>query len=279
MRVLCLMLSAALALVVSTPAAGQTNRGEYLVNAVMACDGCHTPRGPNGYDMSRRFSGGSQIFDEPGFLVRGSNISQDMDTGIGTWSVADIKKLLTDGIRPNGVPVAHIMPFPFYKILTPADLDAVARYVKSIPAVRNEVPTPVYKQHSETPVIPGAERPLTSAPDAVKRGFYLATIAHCMECHARMSSGNYDFGSGLGRGGHVMKGPFGTVTVKNISSSKTSGIGAWTDDEIKRALIQGVDREGKTFKPPMQRHFFYAKMTPTDLNDLVAYVRTIPPAD
>src|SRR5689334_13558314 len=113
----------------SGPSGAQTNRGEYLVNAVMACDGCHTPRGPAGFDMNRRFSGGSQVWDEPAFLVRGSNISQDRETGIGTWSVEDIKKLLVDGVRKNGVPVASLMPYHFYKILTPSDLDAVARYV------------------------------------------------------------------------------------------------------------------------------------------------------
>ena len=36
-------------------------RGSYLVNAVMACDGCHTPRPGGVFDMTRRFSGGSQV--------------------------------------------------------------------------------------------------------------------------------------------------------------------------------------------------------------------------
>ena len=45
------------------------------------------------------------------------------------------KKLLIEGVRPNGVPVAHQMPYPFYKILTPGDLEAVAAYVKSVPAM------------------------------------------------------------------------------------------------------------------------------------------------
>ena len=61
-------------------------RGSYLVNAVMACDGCHTPRGAAGLDMSRRFSGGSQVWDEPEYLVRGSNITPDRETGIGGWT-------------------------------------------------------------------------------------------------------------------------------------------------------------------------------------------------
>src|SRR5262245_6531124 len=79
-------------------------RGAYLVDAIMGCDGCHTPRGPNmtGFDMSRRFSGGFQVWDEPEYLVRGSNISSDKETGIGSWSVDDIKRLLTEGMRPSG---------------------------------------------------------------------------------------------------------------------------------------------------------------------------------
>ena len=39
--------------------------GAYLVNAVMACDGCHTPRGPGGFLLEKRFSGGSQTFAAP----------------------------------------------------------------------------------------------------------------------------------------------------------------------------------------------------------------------
>src|SRR5262245_39591283 len=81
-------------------------RGSYLVNAVMACDGCHTPRGPGGFNMDKRFSGGSQVWDEPAYLVRGSNITPDRDTGIGAWNAADFKRLMVEGMRPNGVPVA-----------------------------------------------------------------------------------------------------------------------------------------------------------------------------
>ena len=49
-------------LALAMPAAAQPSleRGGYLVTAVMACDGCHTPRDPNGFVMEKRFSGGSQ---------------------------------------------------------------------------------------------------------------------------------------------------------------------------------------------------------------------------
>jgi mono/diheme cytochrome c family protein len=256
-------------------------RGEYLVNAVMGCDGCHTPRPGGVFNMTRRFSGGYQVWDEPAYTVRGSNITQDLETGIGSWSVADIKKLLTDGVRPSGVPVAHQMPYPFYKILTTGDLDAVATYIKSLPAVRNQVPPPVYRAVSHTVLIPDAEKSIgdTVPTDPVKRGFYLATIAHCMECHSRKPDGTQDYKTWQGKGGYIFKGPFGQVPVRNISSHKEKGIGAWTDAEIKQALTKGIDRNGRSFHLPMARHVYYSKMTAADIDAIVAWVRTIPPIE
>ena len=47
---------------------------------------------------------GSQTWDEAAYTVKGSNITPDRDTGIGSSSQADLKRLLRDGIRPSGVP-------------------------------------------------------------------------------------------------------------------------------------------------------------------------------
>src|ERR1051325_10813575 len=203
-----------------TGAAAETpvERGSYLVNAVMACDGCHTPRGPDGLNMERRFSGGSIVWDTSAYTVHGSNITQDGATGIGDWSKDDIKRLLTTGVRPNGVPVAPQMPYGFYKILTPEDAEAIAAYLKSIKPVAHEMPLPVDKAAAYPVPLPGAERSIgdTVPQDPVQRGFYLASLAHCMECHSRKPDGVQDFKNWWGMGGHEMKGPFGSVIVPNI---------------------------------------------------------------
>ena len=151
-------------------------RGDYLVNAVLGCDGCHTPRGPAGFVMEKRFSGGMQVWDEPAYWVKGSNISSDAETGIGKWSAADLKRALTEGVRPNGVPLAPQMPFAFYKILTPQDLDAVVTYVRSVAPVRNQVQPPVYKAAMHAELIPGGEKPtavlmLSRTPRSVSVSF------------------------------------------------------------------------------------------------------------
>ncbi|NJN46170.1 MAG: hypothetical protein HC808_06480 [Candidatus Competibacteraceae bacterium] len=256
-------------------------RGSYLVNAVMACDNCHTPRGPHGLLMDKRFSGGQQTWDEPTYTVKGANITQDRGTGIGMWSDDEIKRALTDGIRPDGSLLAPIMPYTFYKIMTPGDLDAVVAYLRTIEPIDNAVEPPIYKAVMPVEPVPNADRPWSesSLRDPIKRGFYLATIAHCMECHARRPDGQHDYRHWLGKGGHSMKGPFGTVTVANITSHQTAGIGTWSDDELRRALTQGVSRDGRPFMLPMARQNYFRRMTESDLNVLVIYLRTLPPLE
>jgi mono/diheme cytochrome c family protein len=250
-------------------------RGQYLVGTVMTCHNCHTPLGPNGPMFNKALSGGLR-FNEPGFDVTASNITPDKDTGIGSWSDADLKKLMLTGVRPNGVQIAVVMPTAFYQVLTPRDLDAIIAYLRSVAPVTNEVPAPIYKMALKPPAVPNAEKPMTEADlsDKLKRGFYLTTIAHCMECHTPLGPRGRDF-SRLGTGGFEFKGPWGVAVSANITSHKDKGLGGWSDEEIKRAITQGISRDGHKLKPPMG-YPYYAKMTSADLDAIVAYLRTVP---
>jgi mono/diheme cytochrome c family protein len=133
--------------------------------------------------------------------------------------------------------------------------------------------------HVEIP--PGAEKPFTEADmaDPVKRGFYLVTIGHCMECHTPFrQGGGIDVANALGKGGREFPGPWGVSKSRNITSSRTAGIGAWTDAEIKAAITEGKSRDGSPLKGPMG-YQYYARMTGDDLDAVVAYLRTVPAKD
>jgi hypothetical protein len=52
--------------------------------------------------------------DEPPFKVTASNITQDKETRIGDWTDAQIRTLLRKGARPNGTPIATVMPTGLY---------------------------------------------------------------------------------------------------------------------------------------------------------------------
>jgi len=271
-------LVALLATTAAVQAQSPAERGGYLVNTIMTCHNCHTPMGPNGPQFDRALSGGLR-FNEPPFDVTASNVTPDPETGIGKWSDADIKKALQDGARPNGTHLAEVMPTGFYKILTPDDLDGIVAYMRSLPPIKNKVPDPVYKMQIPHHVFPGAEKAMSQADlgDKVKRGFYLVTIGHCLECHTPFGppGSGVDFQNSLGKGGREFKGPWGVAVSRNITSSKDKGLGDWSDADIKRAITQGVRKDGTKLKPPMG-YPYYAKMTDGDVDAVVAYLRTLP---
>ena len=285
-RLVMITLAALAAGSASAVAQSPVERGGYLVNTIGACSNCHTPRLPppgGGPNLELRLSGGFQTFNEPFFTVKGSNLTPDRDTGLGAWSDADIKRALTEGVRPNGVPLAMVMPSSFLRVLTPRDLDAVVAYLRTLPAIRNEVQPPVYKVAMPSPPLPGAERPMTEdeLKNPVKQGFYLASLAHCMACHSRTSEDvPADFKNAWGKGGRVFKGPFGKSTAANISGHKEKGLGGWTDAEIKRALTEGTSKDGRRLKPPMIDYVAYYKTwKDSEIDALIAWMRTIPPVE
>src|SRR3982751_848366 len=198
--------TAALALAASPLfAQAPLERGKYLVEGILTCGNCHTPRGPGGVlDTTKRHAGGPQVWETAQYRVRPSNITPDKETGIGNWTAEQIKVAIRDGKRPNGEQLSPQMPYGFYKIFAPTDLDAVVAYLLAQPAVARKVEPPVYKVKRMTVDIPpGAEKPLREGDltDPVKRGFYLGTIGHCMECHTPMVEGHRDFKNSLGTGG------------------------------------------------------------------------------
>jgi mono/diheme cytochrome c family protein len=173
-----------------------------------------------------------------------------------------------------------VMPSGFYEIMTERDLNAVVAYLRTIKPVSNKVPDPIYKMPQGHPIPPGGDKPYTEAmlTDKMKKGFYLATISHCMECHTPFGERGRDFANRLGAGGAEFPGPWGVVHSRNITSSKTKGLGDWTDAEIKRAITQGISKDGTKLTGPMGFPL-YAKMTEADLDAVVAWLRTVPPKE
>ncbi len=120
----------------------QWNRGAYLVQALGHCGECHTPRNlMGGLKKGRRHAG---TVDGPdGELA--PNITPDADTGIGSWSPADLVWFLQMGLKPDGDDTQGLMSELIetgYSHLSEGDLEAIAVYIQSLPAIHNEVVPP-----------------------------------------------------------------------------------------------------------------------------------------
>ncbi|MGJ0395159.1 MAG: c-type cytochrome [Methylocystis sp.] len=263
--------------------AGDVERGRYLVEALTACDNCHTPRAAAGYDFSKRFSGGAQTFSDKTYVVRGPNISSDIETGVGAWTDEELRAAIVDGVARNYL-LAPVMPSDSYKPLTPRDLDAIIAFLRSAAPVRAPLQEPQQRRGDWAPhPAPGAATAFDegSLVDKKARGLYVASLARCMSCHSEEIDGAPDHQNRLGAGGKVFRTPAGVVVASNITSHPRKGVGAWSDDDLKRAITQGVGRDGAPLKPPMstlaKAHF--SKMSADDLAALVAWIRTIPPKE
>jgi mono/diheme cytochrome c family protein len=116
-------------------------RGEYLVRAVSHCGECHTPRTLTQATDNSRFLAGNPKGPEDAEVP---NITPDPQTGL-TWSEEEIADYLGSGNKPDGDVAGSLMAeviqgtLAGYKDLTKADRLAIARYLKSVPAVRNKI--------------------------------------------------------------------------------------------------------------------------------------------
>ena len=123
----------------SAPTSGVA-RGEYLVRAVSHCGECHTPRSVTYATDNARFLGGNPKGPDGDEVP---NITPDKDNGIGDWSEEQIAEFLGGGKKPNGDAAGGLMADGIkgtsagYKDLTKADRLAIARYLKTIPAIKS----------------------------------------------------------------------------------------------------------------------------------------------
>ncbi|MFI5324974.1 MAG: cytochrome c [Candidatus Rokuibacteriota bacterium] len=119
-------------------------RGEYLTRAVAHCGECHTPRTMTMAVDNTRFLAGNQKGKGPeGSAV--PNITPDRETGLGSWTEEQITDYLESGNKPDGDVSGGLMMEVIqgssagYKDLTKADRQAIAKYLKSIPAIKNRI--------------------------------------------------------------------------------------------------------------------------------------------
>src|SRR4051812_11260043 len=100
---------------------------------------------------------------------------------------------------------------------------------------------PKLLEASAKPQVP--EPPPAPDPKVVERGAYLAKAGACVTCHTAMGPTGPDFAHAYG-GGLEMPDVIGTWRSPNITPDKSTGIGNWTDEQIGRAIREGVRPDG-----------------------------------
>lgn len=263
--------------------------GAYLANHVTVCIDCHSTR-----DWTR-FAGpvipgtegkGGEKFDEqmgfPGtFYAR--NITP---FHLKDWTDGEIYRVITTGVNKNNETIFPVMPYQFYGMMDPKDVESIIAYIRTLPPIGNIPPT----RHINFPMnfilntIPQKahpmERPLPS--DTLAYGHYLVEIAGCRECHTKQEKGKV-IGVAFA-GGWAFNMPDGSIVRSaNLTPDKETGLGNWSKQAFVSMFRKYAD---SSYVPPvvkpgeMQTPMpwnMYGGMDTTDLGAIYTYLHSLAP--
>jgi mono/diheme cytochrome c family protein len=153
-----------------------------------------------------------------------------------------------------------------------ADMWDLANYVVSLAR------KPVWAMNAEEVAAFYAEQRAAARANPVKRGKYLVDTLGCGVCHSPTDENRRLIpGLHLAGGLRIRLEPFGEYPTGNLTSDRETGLGNWTDDEIKRVLTKGTLRDGTRLLPYPMDWAAYANMSSDDLSAIVTYLRTVAP--
>jgi nicotinate dehydrogenase subunit B len=162
-------------------------RGQQLA-ALGDCAVCHT--GANGI-----LNAGGKPLPTPFGTIYATNITPDVETGIGAWSYPAFERAMREGIHRDGRHLYPAFPYTHFAKTTDADMQALYAYLMAQPAVRAETPNNALAfPFNLRPLMAGwnalFHKPAVFQADPTKseawnRGAYLVEgLGHCSACHS-----------------------------------------------------------------------------------------------
>jgi mono/diheme cytochrome c family protein len=255
--------------------ANLVERGEYLTHAA-DCVVCHTAK--DGVPFA-----GGRAFVLPFGTIYSTNITPDVETGIGGYSDVNFLDAVHKGIGRGGTRLYPAMPYASYTYMADADALAIKAYLFTLKPVHAPAP-------SNTLIFPFNQRSLMSlwavlfnpdqryAPNIERsadwnRGAYLVeAMGHCGECHTPRNllfalNNRQKFAGAVQAGWRAY----------NITPDRRSGVGAWSDADLMHYLSIGHAEGRGTASGPMGEAVdaSLSHLMPTDIAAMVAYMRSV----
>jgi hypothetical protein len=230
--------------------------------------------------------GGDDYGEGAGF-VPASNITSDMETGIGSWTDGEIFRAITSGVDKEGKFLAPMMPYPMFAQMDKEDLYSIIAYIKTLPPIKNKVS----EKNLKFPVnlifrtIPADVTNFGKRPDGldkIKLGEYNG--AGCKFCHSPSEKGEILPGKEFA-GGVEFPMPDGSIIrSSNITPDKETGIGTMTKEvfisKFRLCLNDNfLDPKARGYNTPMAWNFIAKTATEDDLSAIYDYLMAQKPVN
>lgn len=262
---------------------GTIERGRYLTNHVFACVGCHSKVDeslPGEPVVEGHLGSGREFPEDPygGGILRAPNLTP---ANLGDWTDGEIVRAMLEGINKDGEPIFPAMPYLNYGThISQEDALAVVAYLRTLEPIQHDAgdsainfPVSMFVRAAPTPVDGDPKSP--PADGSIERGRWLLEVASCGDCHHTMDDKRQPIAGREYAGG--TKFPIGggkILNTPNITSDQATGVGAYSDDALRRAIFEGKGQDGRDlYGMPWT---YYAGMSDSDKDALVQAVREIP---
>jgi mono/diheme cytochrome c family protein len=264
------------------PTPERLQRGQYLVEHISLCYGCHTAFDAKGKDMPQLLEarGAGQVMaDQDGMRVVAPNITPDPETGIGNWTDDELARAIREGIGRDGRALFSMMPYRSFRNMSDEDLASIIVYLRAQPAAHHDpgkthLPFPVSRLINSVPQPVGS----VTAPDPanpVAYGKYLVTaVGVCSDCHTPRDAHGQSIAGMYLAGGNIFPESGRAVASANITPD-ASGI-SYYDEALFVSMMRTGWVKGRKLNIMMPTWAFNG-LTDHDLHAIYAYLRTIPP--
>lgn len=214
-------------------------RGEQLA-ALGDCAVCHT-------SINGVLNAGGRPLETPFGTIYSTNITSDVETGIGAWSYPAFERAMREGIHRDGKHLYPAFPYTHFAKTTDADMQALYAYLMAQSPVRTETPQNALAfPFNLRPLLAGwnalfhAPKPFQA--DATKseiwnRGAYLVEgLGHCSACHSPRNA------LGAERQRAYLAGGFAEGWEAPALTSLSQAPIPWSEDELFAYLRTGESR-------------------------------------
>ncbi len=245
-------------------------RGAQLA-ALGNCAVCHT-------SSSGATSAGGRALETPFGTIYSTNITPDLETGIGGWSYPAFERAMREGIHRDGRHLYPAFPYPHFAKTSDADLQALYAYLMAQPPVRADVPAnalafpfnlrPLLAGWNALFHQAGALAPEPTKSELWNRGAYLVEgLGHCSACHSPLNAFGAERQSAYLSGGHADGWEAPALT--SLSHAPIP----WDEDELYAYLRNGESRFHGVAAGPMAAVVTdLAKLPDHDIRAMATYL-------
>jgi mono/diheme cytochrome c family protein len=260
---------------------GNAAAGKYLA-AAANCSSCHSKGdGP-------QFAGGVPFETALG-TIYSSNITSDKATGIGNWTLPEFRRAMHEGIAADGRRLFPAFPYTAFTKISDQDVADIFAYLQTITPISNSPPgnSFVFRQRfalrAWNALFFKAQRFRSDPAKSVEwnRGAYLVeALGHCSACHSPRNTLMAEVADSAYSGGTLQD----AVDPRNSRkwsavnlTSATTGLAAWSVEDLSQYLRTGVSRRAGAFGPMNEVIMnSLSKLSVEDVQAMAVYLKALP---